>query len=263
MYMLTEWLLSFNWQRFTLHNNEKRNLELYRKIPSSTNLLNYPCSSIILIGNCSDWKSKMSATVAILKICFELFLLNWKASWCIGSIKLTCSNYNPGVKNGPNPGEQYRAILAHLFCKPVFYHVLTFSLHGKVKSRKFPAANTNFNLAYSLTHGWVWNQTSVIYPTSAKCKNFWQLKKNLFIIFESHMQKSMINVLCTPKFLTKLHMQTLHTQIRLLLKALKWAVWSGSTLFAIPLNILRNNCIKSKKKSLDICSNNQGPVVQN
>ena len=24
------------------------------------------------------------------------------------------------------------------------------------------------------------------------------------------------------------------------------AVWSGSTLFAIPLSILRNNCIKSK-----------------
>ena len=33
----------FNWRRFTLHKNEKRNyLELYRKIPSSTNLLNYP-----------------------------------------------------------------------------------------------------------------------------------------------------------------------------------------------------------------------------
>ena len=42
MYALTERLLSFNWQRFTLHKNEKRNLELYRKIPSSTNLLNYP-----------------------------------------------------------------------------------------------------------------------------------------------------------------------------------------------------------------------------
>ena len=42
MYMLTERLLSFNWQRFTLHKNEKKNLELYRKIPSSTNLLNYP-----------------------------------------------------------------------------------------------------------------------------------------------------------------------------------------------------------------------------
>ena len=27
--------------------------------------------------------------------------------------------------------------------------------------------------------------------------------------------------------------------------ALSGAVWSGSTLFAIPLNILRNNCIKS------------------
>ena len=26
----------------------------------------------------------------------------------------------------------------------------------------------------------------------------------------------------------------------------EWAVWSGSTLFAFPLNILRNNCIKSK-----------------
>ena len=25
------------------------------------------------------------------------------------------------------------------------------------------------------------------------------------------------------------------------------AVWSGSTLFAIPLSILRNNCTKSKK----------------
>ena len=42
MYVLTERLLSFNWQRFTLHKNEKRNLELYRKIPSSTNLLNCP-----------------------------------------------------------------------------------------------------------------------------------------------------------------------------------------------------------------------------
>ena len=42
MYMLTERLLSFNLQRFTLHKNEKRNLELYRRIPSSTNLLNYP-----------------------------------------------------------------------------------------------------------------------------------------------------------------------------------------------------------------------------
>ena len=42
MYVLTERLLSFNRQRFTLHKNEKRNLELYRKIPSSTNLLNYP-----------------------------------------------------------------------------------------------------------------------------------------------------------------------------------------------------------------------------
>ena len=27
------------------------------------------------------------------------------------------------------------------------------------------------------------------------------------------------------------------------------AVWSGSTLFAIPLSILRNNCIKSKFKA--------------
>ena len=26
----------------------------------------------------------------------------------------------------------------------------------------------------------------------------------------------------------------------------QWAVWSGSTLFAIPLSILRNSCIKSK-----------------
>ena len=42
MYVLTERLLSFNWQRVTVHKNEKRNLELYRKIPSSTNLLNYP-----------------------------------------------------------------------------------------------------------------------------------------------------------------------------------------------------------------------------
>ena len=42
MYVLTERLLSFNWQSFTLHKNEKRNLELYREIPSSTNLLNYP-----------------------------------------------------------------------------------------------------------------------------------------------------------------------------------------------------------------------------
>ena len=42
MYVLTERLLSFNWQRFTLHKNEKRNFEFYRKIPSSTNLLNYP-----------------------------------------------------------------------------------------------------------------------------------------------------------------------------------------------------------------------------
>ena len=51
MYVLTEQLLSFNWQRFTLHKNEKRNLELYRKIPSSTNLLNSPriCPNI--------WKS--------------------------------------------------------------------------------------------------------------------------------------------------------------------------------------------------------------
>ena len=39
MYVLTERLLSFNRQRFTLHKNEKRNLEFYRKIPSSTNLL--------------------------------------------------------------------------------------------------------------------------------------------------------------------------------------------------------------------------------
>ena len=28
------------------------------------------------------------------------------------------------------------------------------------------------------------------------------------------------------------------------------AVWSGSTLFAIPLSILRNNCTKSKNKAL-------------
>ena len=27
----------------------------------------------------------------------------------------------------------------------------------------------------------------------------------------------------------------------------KGAVWSGSTLFAIPLSILRNNCIKKQK----------------
>ena len=29
----------------------------------------------------------------------------------------------------------------------------------------------------------------------------------------------------------------------------KGAVWSGSTLYAIPLNILRNSCIKSKQES--------------
>ena len=45
MYVLIERLLSFNWQRFTLHKNEKRNLELYRKIPSSTSLLNSPRKS--------------------------------------------------------------------------------------------------------------------------------------------------------------------------------------------------------------------------
>ena len=32
MYMLTERLLSFNWQRFTLHKNEKRNTEFYELI---------------------------------------------------------------------------------------------------------------------------------------------------------------------------------------------------------------------------------------
>ena len=42
MYVLTEWLLSFNRQRFTLHKNERRNLELYGKIPSYTNLFNSP-----------------------------------------------------------------------------------------------------------------------------------------------------------------------------------------------------------------------------
>ena len=47
--------------------------------------------------------------------------------------------------------------------------------------------------------------------------------------------KGTVNVLkfCTPKLLTRCHMQT-------------GAVWSGSILFAITLSILRNNCRKSK-----------------
>ena len=50
MYVLTKRLLSFNRQRFTLHKNEKGNLELYRKIPSSTNLLNSPRKLTTNIG---------------------------------------------------------------------------------------------------------------------------------------------------------------------------------------------------------------------
>ena len=42
------------------------------------------------------------------------------------------------------------------------------------------------------------------------------------------------------KMSDKMHMQTVQTQIRLLL------VWSGSTLFAVPLSILRNNYTKNK-----------------
>ena len=38
----------------------------------------------------------------------------------------------------------------------------------------------------------------------------------------------------------------MQTLIRLLLQAPEGAVWSGSTLFAIPPSFLRNNCIKSK-----------------
>ena len=42
-------------------------------------------------------------------------------------------------------------------------------------------------------------------------------------------------------------MQTVQTQIRLLLQAApEGAVWSGSTLFAFPLSILSNMCMKSK-----------------
>ena len=47
MYVLTEWLLSFNWQRFTLHKNEKRNLELYRKNTKFYELIELP-SYIVL-----------------------------------------------------------------------------------------------------------------------------------------------------------------------------------------------------------------------
>ena len=45
----------------------------------------------------------------------------------------------------------------------------------------------------------------------------------------------------TPKFLTKQHVQTEQTQIRL-----GAAVLSGSTLFVIPLSIFGNNSVKAK-----------------
>ena len=53
---------------------------------------------------------------------------------------------------------------------------------------------------------------------------------------------STVNVLKfrTPKCLTKRHMQTVQTQIRLLLSLIR------VSLFAILLSILRNSCIKSK-----------------
>ena len=41
MYVLTE-RLSFNWQRFTLHKNEKRNLELYKKNTEFYKLIELP-----------------------------------------------------------------------------------------------------------------------------------------------------------------------------------------------------------------------------
>ena len=42
MDVLTERLLSFNWQRFTLHKNEKGNLELYRKNTEFYELIELP-----------------------------------------------------------------------------------------------------------------------------------------------------------------------------------------------------------------------------
>ena len=58
----------------------------------------------------------------------------------------------------------------------------------------------------------------------------------------SYRPQYMVNVLkfCSPKWLTKWHMQTVQTQIRLLLKEL-----SDQGLH-FPLGILRNNSIKSK-----------------
>ena len=49
----------------------------------------------------------------------------------------------------------------------------------------------------------------------------------------------------TPEFLTKSYIQTLQTQIRLLLKKQLDCLQLGY-MFVIPVNILRKNCIKSK-----------------
>ena len=58
----------------------------------------------------------------------------------------------------------------------------------------------------------------------------------------------------TLKFLKKCHMQTVGAD-----QTASWgAVWPGSTLFAIPLSILRNNILKAKflpKKNGIKCSN--------
>ena len=68
----------------------------------------------------------------------------------------------------------------------------------------------------------------------------WYMK--IQVIFISHCDMKMTWIFI-HQFLAKWHVQTVQTQIRLLLKE---AVWSGSTLFVIPLNMLGNNCIKSK-----------------
>ena len=71
MYVLTEWLLSFNWQRFTLHKNEKRNLELYRKLPSSTNLLNYPRINYVHVSFCGEI-GKISKLLVKKNMCLSM-----------------------------------------------------------------------------------------------------------------------------------------------------------------------------------------------
>ena len=64
---------------------------------------------------------------------------------------------------------------------------------------------------------------------------FWSCKNLHFCV----MIKAKVLKFRTPKFLRKWHLQTVQTQIRLL-------IWSGSTRFAIPQSILSNSCMKSE-----------------